>query len=245
MIGIIGAMEEEVAILQSRIQNLAVVKVGVFEYFTGSLEGKSIVLLRCGIGKANAAIGAAVMIDRFNPKLVINTGCAGGVNPAGLKPVLNFGDVVFSSSLVYHDFDITPFGYAAGHVPGMKDAFFPADKAALQTGFRAVDELKSEGLLPDSLNHVEGLICTGDAFVCSASHVGEIIALFPAVRAIEMEGAAIAHACSLFSVPCMVIRSMSDIAGEESPMKFDEYLPIAAKHSSEIVTRIVRLRDAA
>jgi adenosylhomocysteine nucleosidase len=241
MIGIIGAMEEEVTILQSWMVNEKTEKVGVFEYFTGILEGCDIVLLRCGIGKVNAAIGATMMIDRFKPELIINTGCAGGVNPVGLEPVLNFGDVVFSSSLVYHDFDITPFGYAAGQIPGMKDAFFPADDAALKIGFRAIDELKDEGLLPQSLNHIEGLIGSGDIFVCSTTHVGEIVKVFPAVRAVEMEGAAIAHACSLFSVPCLVIRSMSDIAGEESPVKFDEYLPVAAKHSSEIVKRIVKL----
>jgi adenosylhomocysteine nucleosidase len=241
MIGIIGAMEEEVEILQKLIQNRKVEKIGPFEYFTGVLEGREAALLRCGIGKANAAIGTALMINRFKPAFVINTGCAGGVNPRGLTPVLNFGDVVVSSALVYHDFDITPFGYAAGHIPGMKDAFFHVEKAALQTGIQAISELKKEGLLPDSLNYTEGLIGSGDVFVCDTKRVGEIVKLFPAVRAVEMEGAAIAHACSLFETPYLVIRAMSDIAGEESPVKFDEYLPVAAKHSSEIVKRIVRL----
>ncbi|MDR0684111.1 MAG: 5'-methylthioadenosine/adenosylhomocysteine nucleosidase [Spirochaetaceae bacterium] len=241
MIGIIGAMEEEITILQNMIQNRDVEKIGPFEYFTGSLEGRHVVLLRCGIGKANAAIGTALLINRFKPALVINTGCAGGVNPAGFTPVLNFGDVVVSFALVYHDVDISPFGYAVGQIPGMKDAFFHVDKAAIKTALRAIDELKNEGFLPASLNHVEGLIGSGDVFVCDAAHVGEIVKRFPAVRAVEMEGAAIAHACSLFTVPCLVIRAMSDIAGEESPMKFDEYLPIAAKHSSEIVKRIVKL----
>ncbi|MDR2795941.1 MAG: 5'-methylthioadenosine/adenosylhomocysteine nucleosidase [Spirochaetaceae bacterium] len=242
MIGIIGAMEEEIVILQNLIQNRTVEKIGPFEYFTGSLEGKRVVLLRCGIGKANAAIGAALLINRFRPELVINTGCAGGVNPAGLTPVLNFGDAVVSSALVYHDVDISPFGYAIGQVPGMKDAFFRVEKPVIQESLRAIDELKSEGLLPASLRHVEGLIGSGDVFVCNAARVGEILKLFPGIRAVEMEGAAIAHACSLFAVPCLVIRAISDIAGEESPMKFDEYLPIAAKHSSEIVKRIVKLR---
>jgi adenosylhomocysteine nucleosidase len=241
MIGIIGAMEEEVEILQKLIENRTAEKIGPFEYYTGVLEGKETALLRCGIGKANAAIGAALMVNRFKPALVINTGCAGGVNPAGFTPVLNFGDVVVSSSLVYHDFDISAFGYAAGQIPGRKDAFFHVEKAPLQTGLRAIAELKNEGLLPAPLNYVEGLICSGDVFVCSAKRVVEIVKLFPAVRAVEMEGAAIAHACSLFDTPYLVIRAMSDIAGEESPMKFDEYLPIAAKHSSEIVRRIVRL----
>ncbi|MDR2445104.1 MAG: 5'-methylthioadenosine/adenosylhomocysteine nucleosidase [Spirochaetaceae bacterium] len=241
MIGIIGAMEEEITILQNLIQNRVAEKTGPFEYFTGSLEDKQVVLLRCGIGKVNAAIGTTLLINRFKPELVINTGCAGGVNPAGLTPVLNFGDVVVSSALVYHDVDISPFGYAAGQVPGMKDAFFHVDESVIRIGLRAINELKDEGILPASLNHVEGLVGSGDVFVCDAARVGEIVKLFPAVRAVEMEGAAIAHACSLFAVPCLVIRAMSDIAGEESPMKFDEYLPVAAKHSSGIVRRIVKL----
>jgi adenosylhomocysteine nucleosidase len=208
---------------------------------TGLLEGKQIVLLRCGIGKVNAAVGAALLVNRFKPALVINTGCAGGVNPPGLSPVLNFGDVVVSSSLVYHDFDITAFGYAAGQIPGMKNAFFDVEKSALKTSLDAIGELKKEGILPASLNYAGGMIASGDIFVCDSGRVEKIIDLFPAVRAVEMEGAAIAHACYLFDAPCIVIRAMSDIAGEESPMKFDEYLPTAAKHSSEIVKRIVKL----
>jgi adenosylhomocysteine nucleosidase len=241
MIGIIGAMEEEVTILQNLIQNLAIEKIGSFQYMTGILERKQIVLLRCGIGKVNAAVGAALLVNRFRPALVINTGCAGGVNPPNLSPVLNFGDVVVSSSLVYHDFDITAFGYSAGQIPGMKNTFFDVEKSALKTSLAAVSELKKDGLLPAHLNCVEGLIASGDVFVCDTKRVERIVNLFPAVRAVEMEGAAIAHACFLFNVPCLVIRAMSDIAGEESPMKFDEYLPTAAKHSSEIVKRIVRL----
>ncbi|MDR0409454.1 MAG: 5'-methylthioadenosine/adenosylhomocysteine nucleosidase [Spirochaetaceae bacterium] len=241
MIGIIGAMEEEIEILKGMMQNCASEKIGAFEYFTGYLEGKQIVLSRCGIGKANAAIGVSLMMNKFIPNLVINTGCAGGVNPAGLTPVLNFGDIVVSSSLAYHDFDITAFGYATGQVPGMKNEFFDVDSGLVETAVEAIKELKSEGALPAEMNYVEGLIVSGDVFVCDSAPVEKIVQLFPKVRAVEMEGAAIAHACSLFCVPCIVIRAMSDIAGEESPMKFDEYLPTAAKHSSEIVRRIVRL----
>ncbi|MDR2803570.1 MAG: 5'-methylthioadenosine/S-adenosylhomocysteine nucleosidase [Treponema sp.] len=241
MIGIIGAMEEEVAILQGLILNRAKETIGPFEYFTGVLEGKDIVLLRCGIGKCNAAMGAALLVNRFKPDLVINTGCAGGMNPAGCTPALNFGDVVVSSALVYHDFDISAFGYAVGQIPGMKDAFFHVEKSVIQTSLRAIGELKSEGLLPASLNYTECLIGSGDIFVCEAKRVEKIIKLFPNIRAVEMEGSAIAHACSLFGTRYIVIRAMSDIAGEESPVKFDEFLPAAAKHSSEIVKRIVKL----
>jgi adenosylhomocysteine nucleosidase len=63
---------------------------------------------------------------------------------------------------------------------------------------------------------------------------------FPGVRAVEMEGAAIAHTCALFSVPFLIIRALSDIAGVESPVTSEQFLPVAAKHSAEIVRRIVK-----
>jgi adenosylhomocysteine nucleosidase len=233
-------MEEEVAILAGLIKNRAAEKIGPFEYSVGILEGKEAVLLRCGIGKSNAAMGAALLLARFKPSLVINTGCAGGLNPAGCAPPLSFGDVVVSSGLVYHDFDITPFGYEIGQIPGMKDAIFRTDGAVLRAALDAIGELKAEGTLPAALNYADGLVGSGDAFMCDPSRIAAMLRLFPSMRAVEMEGAAIAHACTLFSTPFVVVRAMSDIAGEESPMKFDEYLPVAAQHSSEIVKRLVR-----
>jgi adenosylhomocysteine nucleosidase len=239
VIGIIGAMEEEVSILRSVMQNVKIEKTAVFEFILGSLENKDIVLLRCGIGKVNAAVGCAVLLERYKTDFIINTGCAGGVNPAETKIHLNFGDVVISSGLVQHDFDLTAFGYEMGQVPAMSPIFeVPVNLIDAAAG--AIDQLKNTGMLPADLKYVDGLIGSGDVFMCQKSRIDSVLKMFPKIRALEMEGAAMAQTCALFNVPFIAIRALSDIAGEESPLVFDEYLPIAAKNSSEIVKKIVK-----
>jgi adenosylhomocysteine nucleosidase len=110
----------------------------------------------------------------------------------------------------------------------------------VQEAEKAVDELKGEGVLPGGLNHVRGIIGSGDVFMHEPDRIKRLGETFPQVRAVEMEGAAIAHTCSLFKVPAIIIRALSDIAGVESPVTSDEFLPVASKNSSEMVRRIVR-----
>jgi adenosylhomocysteine nucleosidase len=234
MIGIIGAMEDEVIMLRSSLEDPRVETIGHFELYTGRLEKKPVVLLRCGIGKVSAAVGCALLINRFHPEFVINTGSAGGIDPS-----LSFGDAIISDGLVYHDADVTAFGYAPGQLPDLP-AIFPVPEDLIRMAEAAVDSLKRDGVLPESFNHRRGLIGSGDVFMHEPARIAEVRKLFPAMKAVEMEGAAIAHACYLFSVPSLIIRALSDIAGAESPVKFDEFLPIASKHSGEIVRRIVR-----
>jgi adenosylhomocysteine nucleosidase len=234
MIGIIGAMEDEVTKLRSVIAAGRSETIGGFEMVSGVLEGKSVALLRCGIGKVNAAVGCALLIHRYNPALVINTGSAGGIDSA-----LNFGDIVISSGLVYHDVDVTAFGYDPGQLPG-QPAVFPVQEDLILEAEQAVDELKREKILPGNLNHRRGLIGSGDTFMADPQRIAAVRKLFPALGAVEMEGAAIAHTCALFKIPALVIRALSDIAGAESPVAFEEFLPIASKHSGDIVRRIVR-----
>jgi adenosylhomocysteine nucleosidase len=234
MLGIIGAMEEEVSLLRAAMESPETSRAGVFEFYTGRLEGKNIVLLRCGIGKVNAAAGCALLISRFGPQMVINTGSAGGIDPA-----LKFGDAILSTGLLYHDVDLTAFDYSPGQIPG-QPAVFPVPDSLVGRAEKAVDELKAEGVLPGDFNHVRGLIASGDVFMHEPEKIAKVRQTFPEVRAVEMESAAIAHTCSLFQVPALIIRSLSDIAGLESPMTSVEFLPIAAKHSSEIVRRLIR-----
>jgi adenosylhomocysteine nucleosidase len=209
---------------------------GGFEFFSGKLLGKPAVVLRCGIGKVNAAVGCALLIQRYHPGLVINTGSAGGIDPA-----LRVGDAVISSGLVYHDVDVTAFNYAPGQLPG-QPAVFPAPEDLIGGAERAIDELRAEGALPPEFNHVRGIIASGDVFMHDPARIAALRRLFPEVRAVEMEGAAIAHTCGLFGVPALIIRALSDVAGTESPVSFAEFLPIASKHSAEIVRRIIKNR---
>jgi adenosylhomocysteine nucleosidase len=234
MIGIIGAMEDEVSFLREAMGESETAVDGEFTFYAGKLEGKPVALLRCGIGKVNAAVGCALLIQRFKPGFVINTGSAGGIDPA-----LRFGDAIISSGLVYHDVDLTAFNYAPGQLPGQPPVF-PVDERLIVRAEQAVEELTREGALPAGFNHRRGLIGSADTFMHEPARIAEVRRLFPEIAAVEMEGAAIAHCCRLFSVPALVIRALSDIAGVESPVKFDEFLPVASRHSAEIVGRIIR-----
>ncbi|MDR2717017.1 MAG: 5'-methylthioadenosine/S-adenosylhomocysteine nucleosidase [Treponema sp.] len=234
MIGIIGAMEDEVSLLRSAMETPRLTKIGEFEFYEGKLEGKSVVLLRCGIGKVSAAVGCALLIHTFKPDFVVNTGSAGGIDPT-----LHFSDVIISTGLVYHDVDVTAFNYAPGQLPGQPQ-IFPADENLIARAEQAMSELKQKNVLPADLNHCRGLIGTGDIFMHQPESIAALRRRFPDIAAVEMEGAAIAHCCRLLSVPVLVIRALSDIAGVESPVKFDEFLPVASKHSAEMVRCIVR-----
>jgi adenosylhomocysteine nucleosidase len=234
MIGLIGAMEEEVILLRSAMEDPHPETIGDFKFYIGKLDGKPVTLLRCGIGKVSAAVGCALLIDHFHPELVINTGSAGGIDPT-----LSFGDAIISDGLVYHDADVTAFNYAPGQIPGMPPIFtVPED--LIRRAEVAVDSLKREGILPENFNHCRGLIGSADIFMHEPEVIKATRKRFPALRAVEMEGAAIAQACYIFKVPALIIRALSDIAGTESPVTHDEFLPIASKHSGEIVRRIVR-----
>jgi len=234
MIGVIAAMEKELSILCDAMGKFETKKIACFEFYTGKIEGKDVTLLCCGIGKVNAAVGCAMLIHQFKPACVINTGSAGGIDPS-----LKVGDAVISTGLIYHDVDVTAFNYLPGQLP-RQPQIFPVDEKLIKLAEKSVDELKKEKALPETFNYCGGIIGSGDAFMHKPEHIAQVRRIFPNIAAVEMEGAAIAHSCHLFSVPVLVIRALSDVAGTESPVTHDEFLPIASKHSAEIVIRIVR-----
>ncbi|MEW6564297.1 MAG: 5'-methylthioadenosine/adenosylhomocysteine nucleosidase [Spirochaetota bacterium] len=234
MIGIIGAMEAELELLRGIMQDPVEHRIGAFTYSSGTLGKKEAVLLQCGIGKVQAAVGCAIMLQTFKLTALINTGSAGGI-----AQNLHFGDVVISEGLIYHDVDVTAFGYLPGQIPGQPQ-IFSADKTLQQLAETAIVNLKQQGRLPARLNYLKGIIGSGDTFMHEPEKISRLRATFPTIQAVEMEGAAIAHCCTIFSTPFLVLRALSDIAGQESPMKFDEFLPIASRHSSEIVMELIQ-----
>lgn len=227
-IGIIGAMEQEVSILKNAIVNLEHVEKGGCSFFSGQLNGVDVVLLQSGIGKVAAAVGTAILLDEYQPDVVINTGSAGGFDST-----LNLGDVVISTEVRHHDADVTAFGYEIGQMAG-QPAAFKSDEKLMTIAEQALEQM-------DDKHAVRGLICTGDAFVCTPERQAFIRTHFPSVIAVEMEAAAIAQACHQFNTPFVVVRAISDVADKESPMSFEEFLPLAAKSSSEMVIKMVDL----
>jgi len=226
-IGIIGAMEQEVEILREQLENVTTFTRAGCEYYSGTLAGHDVILSKSGIGKVAAAVATTLLLEHYKPDYIINTGSAGGYDKA-----LKVGDVVISSEVRHHDVDLTVFGYEIGQCAQKPAAYLPDAKlvAAAQKAIAADSDIKT----------IEGLICTGDSFMANPKKVEEARANFPTMAAVEMEAAAIAQTCHQFDVPFVVIRSLSDIAGKESPTSFEEYLVIAAKNSSAMVVNMLK-----
>lgn len=231
-VGLIGAMEEEVAILKDKMEKIHETETAHCRFYEGTLNGLHVVLLQSGIGKVNAAIGTTLLIERFRPSLVINTGSAGG-----LDANLEIGDVVISTEMLYHDVDATAFGYLPGQLPAMPPAF-PADPSLIRLAERAA------GGTPGIRRTVCGPMASGDVFMSDPKRIARLKATFPKVKAVEMEGAAIAHVCYQCDVPFLVVRSLSDIAGKQSDVSFDRFLKKAAKHSALFVIHLLKEIDS-
>lgn len=227
LIGIIGAMEQEVALLKQQLLHVETTQVADFVFYRGTLNGAHVVLVQCGIGKVASAIATTLLIQLFAPSCVINTGSAGG-----FADDLHIGDVVISSEVRHHDVDVTAFGYEPGQVPRMPAAFtaHPALIAAAEQSIAALGQCQTR----------VGLITTGDVFMCEPTRIAATRATFPTMLAVEMEGAAIAQVCHQLQTPFVVIRSLSDIAGKESPESFEAYLEIASKNSSAMVVELLQ-----
>ncbi|MBB5324857.1 adenosylhomocysteine nucleosidase [Anoxybacillus tepidamans] len=221
-VAIIGAMEEEVAILREKIDSREDTVVANCEFYTGTLNGVDVILLKSGIGKVNAAMSTTILLERFQPDVVINTGSAGGFLSS-----LNVGDIVISTEVVHHDVDVTAFGYAYGQVPGMP-ARYTADTKLIEAAEKSAAHIRD-------IQVVKGLIATGDSFMNDPARVEFVRTQFSNLYAVEMEAAAIAQVCFQFGVPFVVIRALSDIAGKESNVSFEQFLHKAALHSSELV----------
>lgn len=225
-IALIGAMDEEVELLKQSLADREETRIAGFAFYTGTLNDVEIVLLQSGIGKVNAAVGTAILLHQFKPDCVINTGSAGGFDAS-----LKIGDVVISSEVRHHDVDLTAFNYEPGQMAGMPPAFLPDDKL-VSIAQQCIGKMAD-------IQTVTGLIATGDAFMHDAERVARVRETFPAMQACEMEAAAIAQCCYRFDVPFLIIRALSDIAGQTSNISFDQFLEQAAKHSAEMVLSIV------
>ncbi|MGD6967256.1 5'-methylthioadenosine/S-adenosylhomocysteine nucleosidase [Rossellomorea vietnamensis] len=225
-IAIIGAMEEEVRLLRENIKDAKEEVIGGSQYTSGRMHDVEVVLLRSGIGKVNAAMSTAVLLERFKPDAVINTGSAGGFDAD-----LNVGDVVISTDVRHHDVDVTAFGYEYGQVPQLPAAF-TADERLKETAAQSAKETSD-------VKVVSGLIATGDSFMNDPARVEAIRDKFDNLQAVEMEAAAIAQVSHQFDVPFVIIRSLSDIAGKESHVSFDQYLETAAVNSANLVMKMV------
>lgn len=227
MIGIIGAMEEEITFLLDMMTEKKETTVANSLFIEGKLAGKNVVLLKSGIGKVNAAMSTTIMHERYQPSFVINTGSAGG-----FAEDLNVGDIVISDRVVHHDVDVTAFNYEYGHVPGMP-ANFEANEWLINQAILAMESI--------TVQHRVGMIASGDTFMESQDKVKSVRETFPETIAVEMEAASVAQVCFHYSIPFVIVRALSDIAGKESSVSFDEFLEQAAKNTSQLLVEMIKI----
>lgn len=225
MIGIIGAMEEEVTILKDKIVDLSEINVAHVKFYSGTLNNKEVVLTQSGIGKVNASISTTLLIEKFSPNVIINTGSAGA-----LDETLSVGDVLVSNAVTYHDANTTAFGYELGQIPQMPKVYKSSSKLLDKT--MQILELQD-------LNGKVGLIVSGDSFIGTTKQRQTIKSQFPEAMAVEMEATAIAQTCYQFNVPFVVVRAVSDLANGEAEMSFEAFLEKAAVSSSQTVEALV------
>lgn len=219
-IAILGAMDEEIALLRQSLENVQIHQFNHLSAYVGKMGNVEVAIVKCGIGKVAAAVSTSVVINHFEPDYVINTGSAGGFSAH-----LNIGDIVIATELRHHDADLTHFGYELGQNAGMPAAF-TCNEALLKAAVSVnIKDVQIE----------QGLICTGDSFIGSDEAASVIKQNFPTICAVEMEGVAIAQSCHLLNTPFLVIRSLSDIAGKTSTISFQTYLEKAAKNSASLV----------
>lgn len=227
-IGIIGAMELEVEALKEQMDVKNIIEKASMKFYEGTLRGKDVVIVQCGIGKVNAGICVQILADLFQVDAVINTGVAGS-----LRAEINIGDIVVSTDACEHDMDVTALGYKQGIIPQMKESFFKADRQLVEAAIEVCREVN-----PD-INVYEGRVLSGDQFISGEEIKNKLIDLFDGFCT-EMEGAAIAHAAFLNEIPYVVIRAISDKADGSAHMDYPEFERAAAAHSAKLVENLVK-----
>lgn len=229
MIGIIGAMEEEVAALKEAMEIEETVEQASMTFCKGRLCGKEAVVVRSGIGKVNAGICAQILVDRFQADILINTGIAGS-----LDAKIDIGDMVISTDAVHHDMDASIFGDPVGQVPRMDTLFFPADEELIQKALQA-----NEKANPD-IHTFTGRIASGDQFIASKEAKDKIVENFHPM-CVEMEGAGIAHTAYLNKVSYVIIRAISDKADNSATMDYPTFEQQAITHSVRLVKELLAM----
>jgi len=223
-IAIMGAMREEVEPLLLKMEDVKTTNYAFNTYYEGTYNGKELVVAYSKIGKVFASLTATIMIEKFDCKVLLFSGVAGGISPE-----LKIGDLIIADKLCQHDLDISAFGHPFGFVPE-GDVFVCSDKSLRDI---AKDVAKEK-----DITLKEGTIATGDQFIANNDRKNWISTTFKA-DALEMEGASVAVVCDALDVPFFILRAISDTANGEAEFDFDKFLESSAKVSADFVLSMV------
>ncbi len=231
MLGIIGAMDEEVVKLKEMIEELQIFHKAGMDFYQGRICGKNVVVVKCGVGKVNAAICTQAMIDYFSISGIINTGIAGSLDIA-----IDIGDIVFATDTIEHDMDVEALGYEPGIIPDMKKSVFETDERLLHYA----KEAAARAELP--VHIFQGRVVSGDQFISSREKKEWLVSTFKG-RCAEMEGAAIGHVAMLNHVPYLVIRAISDKADDSAEMDYPTFAARAIDNSIKLMTAFIKIYE--
>ena len=229
MIGIICALAVEVDGLKSMMENRLDMEYANIKFSMGTIEGKSVVAAECGVGKVNAAMCAQLMIDKYKPDFIINSGVAGA-----LVDDLRICDMVVGTEVLQHDMNASALGDPIGEItfPDANRIYFPCDEAIAKKIFKLC-----EGI--EDAHAFMGRIASGDLFVSRRSKRARINIRFDAI-ACEMEGGAIGHVCFRNNVPFCVFRVISDDLNKNQGMDFKDFCGIAGTRSILVISDFIK-----
>ncbi len=227
MIGIIGAMDIEIDGFKNTMTDVLTEKHAGIEFIKGKIDGKDAVVVMCGIGKVSAAICTQMMIDKFSPDVIINTGVAGG-----LHNKLGIGDVAIAKDVVQHDVDTTIFGDPKGYITNLNMVNIPCDEDVQGKLYEISKSI-------EDTNVISGTIATGDQFISTPYQKNQIKDTFDAI-ATEMEGGSIGHVCYQNNTKFGIIRAISDNASGDALMDYETFKVLAAQKTIKIVTEFVK-----
>ena len=228
VIGIIGAMEEEVADLKAAMSEVTIRKKAGMEFYRGVLEGHPAVVVQSGVGKVNAAVCTQILADDFHVDYLLNTGIAGS-----LQNSIDIGDIVISADAVQHDMDATVWGYQPGQVPGMGTYISPASEKLI----RLAEEV-NEKVNPD-IHSFRGRIVSGDQFISDLKVKERLASEFQGCCA-EMEGAAIAQTAWRNQIPFVILRVISDKADGSAVADDNTFTGDCVRHCLRLVRGMVK-----
>ena len=231
-IGVIGAMDSEIGYLIAELKNESVTEICGCSFHAGVLYGRCVTILKCGIGKVNAARGTQLLLERFMPDALLNTGIAGALDPS-----LRVGDTVIATGFVQHDFDVTAFGHAPGYLCTGEHHDRPTVFTPERDLLSAIKQA-AEGLLVKRTLK-QGLIATGDIFVADPETRRHIRKRFNAI-AVDMEGAAIAQTAAYARIPFAALRVISDRADADAGKSIDRSEEEMARRSASVILELLK-----
>lgn len=220
MIGIIFAMPEEFELILPHLRDIQETKLHHCRVMQAYVQHVPVCLIQAGIGKTNAAIATALLINKYNPAMIINVGIAGSVNEK-----IKTGDVVVSCRTVYYDVDVTVFGYQHGQVPRMPTHY---ESSLIH--------------IPAFANHFNihsGTVCTGDVFLTSRERLNDVKKHFDDISIVEMEAAAIAQACYHFNTTFLLIKGVTDQVDSAATEDSENNVKLAMTHAVDVLLQFL------